>query len=143
MKTDTVSYFLQLTFILWCSSFTENNYKIMCKLILALWVKFSADDISKYFSYFSSMETICIKCQILFSGKNKKRYHQFVICWISPESIKGYLKIPWLWYMNTEIPKWFSNYETNCTVTGYMFKKKNTLCQRHTSRKHLYIASLV
>ena len=50
-------------------------------LCLALWVKFSADVILKYFSYFSQktginisyklspMETICIKCQILFSGK--------------------------------------------------------------------------
>ena len=54
------------------------------KLIIALWVKFSADDILKYFSYFSQKtgydissklspkETICLKCQILFSGKNKK-----------------------------------------------------------------------
>ena len=74
---------------------------------LAFWVKFSADCISKYFSYFSQktrfdiscklsptgfdiscklskktwfdiscklspLETICMKCQILFSGKNKK-----------------------------------------------------------------------
>ena len=50
----------------------------------ALWVKFSADDILKYFSYFpqktgydiscklSPKETICMKCQILFSEKNKK-----------------------------------------------------------------------
>ena len=53
-------------------------------LSLALWVKFSADYILKYFSQFSlksgfdiscklsPMETICMKCQILFSGKNKK-----------------------------------------------------------------------
>ena len=51
---------------------------------LALWVKFSADNILKYFSHFSQearfdilcklspMETICMKSQILFSGKNKK-----------------------------------------------------------------------
>ena len=51
---------------------------------LALWVKFSADDILKYFSYFSQktgldiscklspLETICMKCHILFSGKYKK-----------------------------------------------------------------------
>ena len=31
---------------------------------------------------------VCIKCQILFSGKNKKKYHQFVVCWISPVSCK-------------------------------------------------------
>ena len=46
--------------------------------------KFSADDILKYFSDFSQkkcfdisfklspLETICMECQILFSGKNKK-----------------------------------------------------------------------
>ena len=51
----------------------------------ALWVKFSADDIWNIFSYFyqktcfdiscklSPMETICMKWQILFSGKNKKK----------------------------------------------------------------------
>ena len=47
-------------------------------------VKFSAEDILKFFSYFpktgfdiscklSPVETICTKCQILFSGKNKKK----------------------------------------------------------------------
>ena len=53
-------------------------------LSLACWVKFSADDILKYFFLFfqkigvdisgklSLNETICMKCQILFSGKNKK-----------------------------------------------------------------------
>ena len=47
---------------------------------LALWVKNSADDILEYFSYFSKktgldiscklspVETICMICQILFSG---------------------------------------------------------------------------
>ena len=52
-------------------------------LTLALWVKISAD-ILEYFSYFSQktgfditcklspMETICMQCQNLFSGKNKK-----------------------------------------------------------------------
>ena len=56
-------------------------HKLSC---LACWVKFSADKILKYFSYFcqktgfenscklSPLETICMKCQILFSGKNKK-----------------------------------------------------------------------
>ena len=49
-----------------------------------LWVKFSAENILKYISYFSQktgfdiscklspLETICMKCQMLFSGKNKK-----------------------------------------------------------------------
>ena len=36
------------------------------------------------------MEKICMECQILFSEKNKKKYHQFVVCWISPESSKDY-----------------------------------------------------
>ena len=45
---------------------------------LTLWVKFSADNILKYFTYFSQKTgfdiscKICMKCQILFSGKNKK-----------------------------------------------------------------------
>ena len=59
---------------------------------LALWVKSSADDILKWFSYFtqetgfdishklSSEETICMKCEILFSGKIKKIF-QNVVCW--------------------------------------------------------------
>ena len=50
---------------------------------LPLWTN-STDNISKYFSYFtqktgfgiscklSPLETICMKCQILFPGKNKK-----------------------------------------------------------------------
>ena len=39
---------------------------------LAFWVKNSADDILKLFSYFSKKqdyETICMNCEILFSGK--------------------------------------------------------------------------
>ena len=51
-------------------------------LMLSTLSKISADDILKQFSYFpqkqdwtfhanlSPMETICMKCQILFSGKN-------------------------------------------------------------------------
>ena len=42
---------------------------------MALWVKFSADEILKYFSYFSlktgfDISCNCMKCPILFSGKN-------------------------------------------------------------------------
>ena len=41
------------------------------KLMLrTLGIFFSADDILKYFSIFS--QAICMECQILFSGKNKK-----------------------------------------------------------------------
>ena len=36
----------------------------------------------------SPMETICMKCQILFSRKNKKKYHQCVICQICPDNSK-------------------------------------------------------
>ena len=58
-------------------------------LTLSSWVKISVDDILKYFSYFSQKlgfdilckfspyKTICMKYQILFSGKNKK--NQFVV----------------------------------------------------------------
>ena len=38
----------------------------------------------------SPLETICLKYQNLFSGKKKKKYHQFVICWFSPECGKCY-----------------------------------------------------
>ena len=50
----------------------------------ALWIKISVDNFLKYVSYFfpenridiscklSPVETICLKCLILFSGKNKK-----------------------------------------------------------------------
>ena len=53
-------------------------------LCLALWVKFSADNILKYFFYFSQKtrfdiscklspkETICMTFQVLFSGKIRK-----------------------------------------------------------------------
>ena len=46
-------------------------------LSLALWIKFYIYDTLKYCSYFFrktgfDMETICMKCLILFSGKNKK-----------------------------------------------------------------------
>ena len=70
---------------------------------LTHWVKFSAD-ILKYLFIFSTKtgfdisckwspkETICMKCQILFSGKKKKKIYiyiyQFVICCNSPESGK-------------------------------------------------------
>ena len=62
---------------------------------LAFWVKFSADNILKYF-YFSKKktgldiscklspkETICMKCQNLFSEKKKKNIYIFqnVICY--------------------------------------------------------------
>ena len=67
---------------------------------LALWVKFSAEDILKYFSYFSQKtgfdisckspkETICMKCRILFSVKNKKN----IINLLSAENAQRVVKV--------------------------------------------------
>ena len=76
---DLKIYESQLSKKLW--SFNQIGYLQEC---LALWVKFSADDILKYifFLFFPEnrirhfmqivSETICMKSQILFSGKNKK-----------------------------------------------------------------------
>ena len=48
----------------------------------------------------SPMETVCMKYQILFSGENeKKKNHQYVVCWISPESAK--CKSVWILRENT------------------------------------------
>ena len=85
-------YFSQKTgFDILCKLSPMETICIKCKILLSgkekknlLWVKFSADDILKYFPYFSQktgfdiscklspMETICIKCKILLSGKKKK-----------------------------------------------------------------------
>ena len=58
-------------------------YHVIFSMLNTL-VKSTTDNILKHFSYFSQktgfdsscklspMETICMKCQILFSGKNKK-----------------------------------------------------------------------
>ena len=57
--------------------------------MLTCWAQLSADDILKYFSCFSQktgfgisckvslLETLCMKCLILFSGKNKKNVISF------------------------------------------------------------------
>ena len=67
-------------------------------------VKFLADENLKYFSYFSqkteldiscrssSMETICMKCQILISGEHKKNITKLLSAELA-KSGKGYL--PW------------------------------------------------
>ena len=50
----------------------------MLKLTLAIWIKFLADDILKYFSQETGFDISCklspnfVKCQMLFSGKDKK-----------------------------------------------------------------------
>ena len=47
---------------------------------LAGWVKFSADNILQYFSYFSQTVSICMKMKLLFSRKNKKNIINLLIC---------------------------------------------------------------
>ena len=37
----------------------------------------------------SPLETICMNCQSLYSEKNKKKYTQYVNCWICQDSGKG------------------------------------------------------
>ena len=60
----------------------------MCiSLILGTLLKISADDILKYFSYFS--QTVCMKCQIQFSGNKKKN----VISVSSAEFAKRMVKL--------------------------------------------------
>ena len=78
----------------------------MTRVNTDLWVKFSADDILKYFSYFlqkkgfdiscklSPVETICMKCQILFSGKNKKTVTNLLSAEIAQRVVKQYENTP-------------------------------------------------
>ena len=61
-------------------NFVFHEIGTLADLCLALWVKYSADDILKYFFYFSQKigfvmsckvspnETICTKCHYLFSS---------------------------------------------------------------------------
>ena len=96
------------------SFFQKTGFDISCQLSLFKTIcmkctECSIDDILKYFSYvilktgvgfsytlspqhfpckLSSVE-ICVKCQTCFTGENKKRGHEFAICWVSPESDKG------------------------------------------------------
>ena len=63
---------------------TLHIHSLMKVLTLSMQGKIAAGDILKYFSYFSMkkgfdiscklspLETICLKCRILFSGKNEK-----------------------------------------------------------------------
>ena len=71
-----------------------------CHYCSAVCIKFSADDILKCFSYFSQktgfdiscklspLETICMNCQILFSGKTRKN----IISLVSAELAKRVVK---------------------------------------------------
>ena len=62
--------------------------KIFCRRHIEIFL-------SNYFSQETQFDIscklspICMKCQILFPGINKKNSHQFVICRICPESGKG------------------------------------------------------
>ena len=88
-KKLTLPFTVNFTFLLFVNSW-----------MLVLWVKFSAGDILKYVSYssqrtsfgiscnLSPLETVSMKCQILFSGKNKKKYNQCVVCWIAQRVVK-------------------------------------------------------
>ena len=70
--------------MLWVLNIALDKAGFVCFfLMLSSLGKFLADNILKYFSYFCqktrfdissklSMETICMNCQIMFSGKNKK-----------------------------------------------------------------------
>ena len=50
-------------------------------------------DVSLNPNTINPMKTICMKCPILSFGKNKKKYHQYSICWIRPESGKSWILI--------------------------------------------------
>ena len=68
--------------------------------MLSTQVKFSAKDILKYFSYFSQktgfdilcklspLLTICLKCQILFSWKNKKNIINLLFAELAQRVVK-------------------------------------------------------
>ena len=66
---------------------SQHLYHLQNNCLRPFWVKNSADNIWKYFSYLSqkigvdiscrlSLEAIYTKYQTLFSGKNKKKFHQ-------------------------------------------------------------------
>ena len=61
----------------------------------------------------TNKETICMKYQNLFPGKNKKKYKQFVMCWIDLESSKGYLE--------SNSHRKFKNYP-NCLIVDSKFR---------------------
>ena len=82
---------LHLLFIEWLTQ----KHSINCLTLSTLGKIFSWWHIAVFFLFFqkidfdiscklSPMETICMKCQILISWKNKKKNRQFVVCWICP-----------------------------------------------------------
>ena len=83
-----------------------------------LWVRISADDILKYFSYFfqqnvfyfscklSPQETIFMKCQRLFSGENQKN----IISLLSAEFVCRVVKVKLNILIRISILKYFAIY---------------------------------
>ena len=80
-----------------CQILFSGKNKKKCHQFIVCWINPESDkgwnSLESEFFYTlvaNPLETICMKCQILFSGKNKKKCHQFVVCWINPESDKGW-----------------------------------------------------
>ena len=75
---------------------------------LSCWVKISADDILKYYSYFSQKIRFGISCKLFLTWNVKvysmgkiRKYHQSVICLISMESVK--VLVFMIWYINVHV----------------------------------------
>ena len=107
---------------------------------LAIWVIFSEVDILKYYSYYfffqktgfdisrklSPMKTVCMKFQILFPGKNKKKHHQFIVCWFSRQkAIKVNFKRLCIWLTIIDVgckslihERGFSSLWINCQIVS-------------------------
>ena len=60
----------------------------------------------------SPKETICMKCQGLFLWKKKKKKEKYQsnVCWISPESGKGYFNLLNINLLNWNNSKWYLEY---------------------------------
>ena len=108
--------------------------------------KISADDILKYFSYFSqktwfdtscklpSMKTIGMQCWSCFLGKLRK-YHQCVVCWISHESGKGYITKTYLYNSDLLKPHFYivklqgftGVYDMKVILLSFEWRNKNKI----------------
>ena len=86
--------------------FKRLTYYCTSLTVTTLWANSADDKCILFFFLFSQktgydilcslspIKTICMKCQSLFSGKIKRKYYQFIVCWMSPESCKGYIWLP-------------------------------------------------
>ena len=96
---------------------TIYNGSIQELILSMLHKKFSRKHFEIFFLYFSEkirfdilcklspMETICIKCRILFSQKNKKKFHPFVVCWLCPWCAK-FFSVVFPSHFNFDLPCW-------------------------------------